>query len=49
MLVDLEKGKPIELEAIIGVIIRLGKKLSIPTPVNNFIYACLKPYEKGAP
>jgi 2-dehydropantoate 2-reductase len=49
MLVDLEKGKPIELEAIIGVIIRLGEKLGVPTPVNSFIYACLKPYEKGAP
>jgi 2-dehydropantoate 2-reductase len=49
MLVDLEKGKPIELEAIIGVIIRLGKKLGVPTPVNSFIYACLKPYEKGVP
>jgi 2-dehydropantoate 2-reductase len=49
MLVDLEKGKPIELEAIIGVIIRLGNRLGVPTPVNNYIYACLKPHEKGTP
>ncbi len=48
MLIDLEKGKRIELEAIIGVITRLGKNLGVPTPVNNFIYACLKPYENGS-
>ncbi len=47
MLIDLEKGKRIELDAIIGVITRLGKNLGVPTPVNNFIYACLKPYENG--
>jgi 2-dehydropantoate 2-reductase len=47
MLIDLERGKRIELEAIIGVITRLGKNLGVPTPVNNFIYACLKPYENG--
>jgi 2-dehydropantoate 2-reductase len=49
MLVDIEKGKRIELEAIIGVIVRLGKTLGVSTPVNNFIYACLKPYENGNP
>ena len=49
MLIDLEKGKHLELEAIIGVITRLGKNLGVPTPVNNFIYACLKPYENGIP
>jgi 2-dehydropantoate 2-reductase len=49
MLIDLEKGKRIELEAIIGVITRLGRNLGVPTPVNTFIYACLKPYENGIP
>ncbi len=49
MLIDLEKGKRIELEAIIGIITRLGKNLGVPTPVNNFIHACLKPYENGIP
>ena len=47
MLIDLEKGKRLELEAIIGSITRLGKKLAVPTPVNDFLYACLKPYENG--
>ncbi len=47
MLIDLEKGKRIELDAIIGVITRLGKIFGVPTPMNDFIYACLKPYENG--
>jgi 2-dehydropantoate 2-reductase len=48
MKVDLEKGKPIELEAVHGFISRLGKALGVPTPVNDVIYACLKPYVNGA-
>jgi 2-dehydropantoate 2-reductase len=49
MLVDLENGKPLELEAIIGVITRLGKAHDVPTPINSYIYACLKPYLNGNP
>ena len=49
MLVDLENGKPLELEAIIGVITRLGKAYKVPTPISNYIYACLKPYVNGSP
>jgi len=49
MLVDLEKGRRLELEAVIGIITRSGKDLGVPTPVNDFIYACLKPYINGRP
>jgi 2-dehydropantoate 2-reductase len=49
MLVDLENGKPLELEAIIGVIARLGKAYNVPTPINSYLYACLKPYVNGSP
>jgi len=48
MKVDLERGKRIELEAVNGFISRLGKALGVPTPVNDIIYACLKPYVNGA-
>jgi 2-dehydropantoate 2-reductase len=48
MKVDLEQGKRIELEAVNGLISRLGKALGVPTPVNDFLYACLKPYVNGA-
>ena len=49
MLVDLENGKPLELDAIIGVISRLGKYHHVHTPIHNYIYACLKPYVNGSP
>lgn len=48
MKVDLEQGRRIELEAVNGFISRLGKTLGVPTPVNDFLYACLKPYVNGA-
>jgi len=42
MLQDLEQGKPLELEAMHGTVVRLGNALGVPTPVNRFIYAALK-------
>ena len=42
MLQDLERGKPLELEAMHGTAVRLGEKLGVPTPVNHFIYTALK-------
>ena len=42
------EGKPSELEAQNGTVVRLGKELSVPTPVNDFIYYCLLPQEKRA-
>ena len=45
---DIMEGKPSELEAQNGTIVKLGKALEIPTPMNSFIYACLLPLEKRA-
>lgn len=45
---DMMEGKPSELEAQNGTVVRLGKELSVPTPVNDFIYYCLLPQEKRA-
>jgi 2-dehydropantoate 2-reductase len=47
MLVDLERGRRIEIEALNGAMSRMGKEVGVPTPVNDFIYACLKPYAIG--
>lgn len=44
LLVDLEKGSRLEIEATNGYISRLGRELNIAVPANDFIYACLKPY-----
>jgi len=41
---DLVNGKPMELEALPGTVMRLGARLGVPTPVNRVIYAALLPY-----
>lgn len=42
---DIMEGKPSELEAQNGMVVKLGKEMGIPTPVNSFIYHCLLPQE----
>jgi 2-dehydropantoate 2-reductase len=49
MYYDLEAGKPLELEDMIGVVVRLGKKHGVPTPLTFALYAALKPYVDGVP
>jgi 2-dehydropantoate 2-reductase len=49
MYFDLLAGKRLELEAINGAVIRMGRQYGIPTPYNEVIYAGLKPYIDGAP
>lgn len=45
---DIMEGKPSEIEAQNGAILKMGKFLGIPTPVNSFIYNCLLPQENRA-
>lgn len=45
---DIMEGKPSELEAQNGTIVKFGKALAIETPVNDFIYYSLLPQEKRA-
>jgi 2-dehydropantoate 2-reductase len=49
MLVALEQGRRLELESLHGAICAMGKEAGVPTPINDFIYACLKPYIHGRP
>lgn len=42
MLQDLESGRPMELEAIVGAVIELGEMLNIPTPNTRAVYAAAK-------
>ena len=44
---DLEHGRPMELEALTGAVVRLGKESSVPTPANTFIYTVLKAHAQG--
>jgi len=45
---DISEGRPSELEAIIGVIVRLGRGAGIATPALSFVYASLLPQERRA-
>jgi 2-dehydropantoate 2-reductase len=45
---DIMQGRPSELEAQNGAVVRLGKAAGVPTPVNAFIYAVLLPQEQQA-
>jgi 2-dehydropantoate 2-reductase len=49
MLVDLERGKPLELEWLTGATVRLGAAAGVPTPASSRVYEALKPYAEGAP
>lgn len=42
MLQDLEAGRPMELEAIVGAVVELGERLGVPMPVTQTVYACAK-------
>ena len=42
MLQDLEAGRPIELEAVVGAVVELGERLNVPMPHTRAIYACTK-------
>ena len=44
---DFEHGRPTELEALNGAVVRMGHETGIPTPVNQFIYAVLAPLKDG--
>jgi len=48
ILQDLEAGRRLELGALVGAVVRLGREKGVPTPLNDIIYAVLKPYENGA-
>ena len=49
MYFDLVAGKRLELEAINGAVVRMGRELGIPTPLNLLVYGALKPYADGTP
>jgi 2-dehydropantoate 2-reductase len=41
MLQDLENGKPLEIEALVGAVVELGRLTGIPTPHIDSVYACV--------
>ena len=45
---DLERGKPTEIDALNGVVVRYGAELGIPTPVNHALLTLVKLRERHA-
>lgn len=42
MLQDLEAGRPMEIDALVGSIVELGRHLEIPMPLTGAVYALLR-------
>ena len=45
---DLVNGKPLELEALHGHLVRLGRRHGVPTPMATAVYAALLPHQAGS-
>lgn len=46
ILQDIEAGRPTELEEYAGMVMRLGQKHGIPTPINHLMYLSITAKEK---
>ncbi len=46
---DILAGRPLELEALNGAVVRAGLAAGVSTPINDLIYAMLKPWAGGPP
>jgi 2-dehydropantoate 2-reductase len=49
LLIDLQSGRPIEVEALLGAAVRRGRRHHVPTPVLAALYAVLRPHASGKP
>lgn len=47
MLQDVSRAAPTEIDAISGAVVRFGRRLGIPTPVNEFLLRLVKAKETG--
>ncbi len=47
MLIDLQQNKPIEVEALLGAVVRRGERAGVSTPIMRALYAVLKPHARG--
>ena len=45
---DMAAGRPSELEAIVGAVVRFGDQAGVPTPAMDYVYASLLPQENRA-
>ena len=48
MLQDVEAGRPIEIDALVGAVVELGRLTETPTPHIDAVYACASLLAKTA-
>jgi len=48
MLQDLEAGRPMELEALVGAVVELGERVGLPMTCTRTVYNCAKLLSQGA-
>ena len=49
MLQDLERGRPMEIESLVGVVRELGSLTGVPTPVVDVVYGLIDLRQREAP
>ncbi|MGA8490165.1 MAG: 2-dehydropantoate 2-reductase [Terriglobales bacterium] len=47
MLQDLEAGRSMELEALVGAVVELGERMGLPMPITRTVYCCTKMLAAG--
>ena len=47
MLQDLERSRPTEIDSINGVVVAEGRRLGVPTPVNEMVWRLIRAMEVG--
>ena len=45
---DLERGNRLEVDSLMGAVVRYGADVGVPTPLNSVVYACLLPHHLRA-
>jgi 2-dehydropantoate 2-reductase len=49
MLQDVEAGRPLEVEALVGSVIEMGRRRDVPTPVLDVVYQLTRQLNKSLP
>lgn len=47
MLVDIEQGRPFEVEVVLGAVVKLAQEKNFPVPNTRFAYALMKGMQQG--
>ena len=47
LLIDLQQGKPIEVEGLLGAVVRRARRRRVRTPIMSVLYTVLKAHAQG--